>query len=81
MADLLFESGAEWLYWFQKCVDNIIPINKNTTTAFTNDKAVFKIANETIEIRRRVANSFHSLSLKSENFIEPFIICKRIFWQ
>ena len=51
-----------------------MPITKKITEALSHDIAVFNTASETIDIKRSVANSFQSLSLKSENFIEPFFI-------
>ena len=54
--------------------NNKIPITKKITEALSHDIAVFNTASETIDIKRSVANSFQSLSLKSENFIEPFFI-------
>ena len=54
--------------------NNRMPIIKKITEALSQDIAVFNTASETIDIKRSVANSFQSLSFKSENFIEPFFI-------
>ena len=49
--------------------NNRMPIIKKITEALSQDIAVFNTASETIDIKRSVANSFQSLSFKSENFI------------